>query len=44
MKSILLLSAHLGKNKAALDYLEMALEKGYEDLEQMEKDARWERL
>ncbi len=36
--------AHLGKNKAALAYLEKALEKGYEDFEQMEKDARWERL
>jgi tetratricopeptide (TPR) repeat protein len=36
--------AHLGKNKAALNYLEQALQKGYEDFESMEKDARWERL
>ena len=36
--------AHLGKKEAALDYLEKALEKGYEDFEGMEKDERWERL
>jgi hypothetical protein len=36
--------AHLGKKEAALDYLEKALEKGYEDFQEMEKDARWEGL
>lgn len=36
--------AHLGRKEAALVYLEKALTLGYEDFEQMEKDARWERL
>ncbi len=34
--------AHLGKKEAALDYLEKALENGYDDPEGMERDARWE--
>ena len=36
--------ARHGTAEAALDYLEKALEMRYEDKEQMEKDARWERL
>ena len=36
--------AHLGKNEAALDYLEKALEMGFDDSEGIGQDARWERL
>jgi len=37
-------SAHLGRNDAALAHLEKALENGYEDWEELAKDARWEGL
>ena len=36
--------AHTGKKKAALEYLEQALEKGYDDVEEIKHDARWEGL
>lgn len=36
--------AYIGKHKAALEYLEQALEKGYEDFEEIEQDTRWDTL
>lgn len=36
--------AHLGRDAAALEHLEKALETGFEDWEEMEQDGRWGRL
>lgn len=36
--------AHLGRNDAALEYLQKALENGYEDWEELAGDGRWEGL